>query len=425
MAKAALLKTNQAIINYLKAHTLFPHDTELTVENLRDIKESVEGFVNQIYRIRGSNGHSVVMKQVLNLPISRESTGDDGQPDAHLADWSLDMGRMRNEIAVLIFWNQICPDICPDIYLFDEENGIIVMEDLTDLSLLRYEFTRLHQFPLLGQQLGHFFAHNLFYSSSLNMTDYRHQKLVRFFENPEYSALDRFIFHENAIVSFHRTMPNQTLSLRKALIADPHIQKEILRLEDLFLNHKECLIHTDLHASNIMINSHTTKIIDTEFAGFGPVSQDFGRLTASFVLNYFSWFGETGQNDNDEKRAYQEYLLKMIHDLYTTFANVFKQLCHKHIATNYNLHQFDVSAYLKNHLTDALSFTALNAASRIADRGLCHDLARLPVSERIYPQQLILTFCKTILTQERAIDQIDDFVDDLRQLSSFYPRHFF
>ena len=103
MAKAALLKTNQAIINYLKVHTLFPHDTELTVENLRDIKESVEGFVNQIYRIRGSNGHSVVMKQVLNLPISRESTGDDGQPDAHLADWSLDMGRMRNEIAVLIF----------------------------------------------------------------------------------------------------------------------------------------------------------------------------------------------------------------------------------------------------------------------------------------------------------------------------------
>ncbi|MGL4282705.1 hypothetical protein [Eubacterium aggregans] len=59
-----ILSTNSQVEEYLKDNGIFPQDTVLIVEDLRVIKESVEGFVNTIYRIRGDNGHSAVMKQV-------------------------------------------------------------------------------------------------------------------------------------------------------------------------------------------------------------------------------------------------------------------------------------------------------------------------------------------------------------------------
>ncbi len=237
---------------YLKEKNLYPQATALVVEDLHAIKESVEGYVNQIYRITGP-GRTMVLKKVQQLPVSRCDEVANGTADAHLKDWSLDMGRMRVEISVLIYWNEVYPGICPEIYLFDEPQGIIVMEDLTDLSLLRFDFTRLKKHPLLAQKLGTFMARNLFFSSDLYLTTFRRRELLSFFENPEYSALDPFLFEECVIVSDHRTMPAETWPQRLKVLKNPVAQGEIMRLRKLFLTSKECLIHTDLHASNIMV----------------------------------------------------------------------------------------------------------------------------------------------------------------------------
>lgn len=418
-----ILSTNAQVEAYLKDKGIFPQDTVLIVEDLRAIKESVEGFVNTIYRIRGDNGHSAVMKQVAALPISRAEEQGDGQPDTHLQDWTLDPGRLRNEISVLIFWNSVLPGICPEIYLFDEPRGIIVMEDLSHLSLLRYEFSRMKPFPLLGERLGDFFAHNLFYSSDLHMTRFRRKTMQDFFENPEYTALEPFLFEDCAIVSDHRTMPEATWPLRQSILTDTICQNEIKRLRQLFTTTKECLIHTDLHSSNIMVDEATVKIIDTEFAGFGPIAQDFGRLTASFCLNYLSWLGDDGSYTPAARLAYQESVLDILETMYTRFESTFQSLCQENQADSYILKSLDVEGYLRSHFVDALSYTALNAGSRIADRGLCYDLARLPEEERVYPQQLILILCRTLLTSGGRLGHITELTALLRKLPEQYPRN--
>ena len=416
--------TEDQVAAYLKDKDLYPQDAELVVEDLHAIKESIDGYVNLIYHIYDQNGKSMVLKQIVGEPRSKMDEAAGSKNSKYMHDWSLDIGRLRSEISVLIFWDSVYPGICPKIYLFDEPRGIIVMEDLTDHSLLRYEHCRMKEHPEFPEKIGRFMARNLFYSSDLHLTRYKKQELEKFFENPEYTALDFFLFADCTIVSDNRYMPEATWPLRKAIIENEKIQGMIRQMRHQSLTDKECLIHTDLHASNIMINDQSMKIIDTEFAGFGPIAQDWGRLIASFCLNFFSWYGDHDHTEG-EKAVFRAYLLDAINNMYQCFEEEFRALCSKNRSDSYRLRSLDVDAYLLSHFQDTLLYTALNAASRIGDRGICYDLERLKTPDRIYPEQLVLLMTIELFLNRGAYRKITDLTDYLRGMAGKHPAEAF
>nr|WP_320026789.1 phosphotransferase [uncultured Acetobacterium sp.] len=408
--------TVTGVADYLKEKEIFPADANLTVVDLHAVKESIEGFVNLIYHVYDQSGKSVIMKQMLSMPRFRiEDEKNNTVEDSNRGGWTLDLGRMRSEIATLIFWNSVYPGICPEIYLFDEPGRIIVMEDLMELSLLRFELCRMVKHGHFTNKIGAFFARNLFYSSNLHLTNYKKSEVERFFTNPEYTALVEFLFHENIGVSWERDMIPGTAEKRTALVDNPAIQAEFKRLENKFMEDKECLIHTDLHSSNIMISADDVRIIDGEFAGFGPLAQDFGRLTASLSLNYVSWFGDTDRTA-EEKADFHNYLLTTIEDLYSTFQNEFRQLVDTHREESYSLKTLDVEAYLIDQLQNALSYTGVNIMSRLANRGICYDLLRLPEANRLVPCLLGLDISKELMLNHRNYTTIKEYTQLLKNL---------
>lgn len=414
---------NEATVaEYVKAKGLYPPDAKLTVHDLHDVKESVDGYVNLIFTISDGNGRDMVLKQTMHTPRSRSEGSDQVKnPDA-LADWTLDTSRMRNEIAVLIFWNAIDPGICPAIYHFDEVQGIEVMESLIDHSLLRFDHCRMTMHPEFPAAIGRFFARNLYYASDLHLTHYKKLELEKFFDNPEYTGLDFFLFEDSAIVSDNRLMPEATWPLRQQILEDAELQRVIVQLRHQFLHDKECLIHTDLHASNIMVKGKSTKIIDTEFAGFGPLAQDMGRLLASFVLNFFSWYGDRAPAQAD-KAAFQQYLLDSIEGIYSHFATEFARLAAEGQQDSYRLKRLNVDAFIHEHFVDSLRFLALNAGSRIANRGLCHDFERLEAADRVYPIQLTLVMLRDLLKKTETFTSPKAFTAYLKGLALLYPEN--
>lgn len=409
--------TVAGVANYLKEKNIFPTDANLTVVDLHAVKESIEGFVNLIYHVYDQSGKSVIMKQMLSMPRFRiEDEKNNTVEEADGDGWTLDLGRMRSEIATLIFWNSVYPGISPEIYLFDEPNRIIVMEDLMDLSLLRFELCRMVKHGHFTAKIGAFFARNLFFSSNLHLTNYKKSEVERFFINPEYTALAPFLFRENIGVSWEREMIPGTDEKRALLVDNPQIQAEFKRLENKFLNDKECLIHTDLHSSNIMISFDDVRIIDGEFAGFGPLAQDFGRLTASLTLNYVSWFGDESRT-TAEKNDFQAYLLTTITDLYTTFQDEFRQLVEAHRDESYSLKNLDVDAYLIDQLQNALSYTGVNVLSRLANRGICYDLLRLPEANRLVPSLLGLDISRELMQNQKKYTHIKEYTLLLKNLA--------
>ncbi|PKM58976.1 MAG: methylthioribose kinase [Firmicutes bacterium HGW-Firmicutes-4] len=408
--------TVAGVADYLKEKKIFPAAANLTVVDLHAVKESIEGFVNLIYHVYDQSGKSVIMKQMLSMPRFRiEDEKNNTVEDQTDAGWTLDLGRMRSEIATLIFWNSVYPGISPEIYLFDEPNRIIVMEDLMDLSLLRFELCRMVKHDHFTDKIGAFFARNLFFSSNLHLTNYKKSEVERFFVNPEYTALVPFLFHENIGVSWEREMIPGTAEKRTELVDNPQIKAEFKRLENKFMNDKECLIHTDLHSSNIMISATDVRIIDGEFAGFGPLAQDFGRLTASLTLNYISWFGDETRTAA-EKADFQSYLLNTITELYTTFQKEFRQLVEAHREESYSLKTLAVDAYLIDQLQNALSYTGVNVMSRLANRGICYDFLRLPEANRLVPALLGMDIAKELMLNHRKYTRITDYTQLLKNL---------
>jgi len=411
--------TPEGVAVYLKEKDIFTENVHLTVIDLHAVKESIEGFVNLIYHVYDENGNSVILKQILELPRYRmEDEKNDTvehNEDGEEVDWTMDIGRMRSEIAVLIFWNTVCPGICPEIYHFDEANRIIVMEDLMALSLLRFELSRMVKHPHFPERIGTFFARNLFFSSNLHLTRYKKSEVERFFENPEYDRLSETVFETNIAISMKREMAAGTETIRKKIFKNPKIHAEFEHLRENFLTNKECLIHTDLHSSNIMINQDDVRIIDGEFGGFGPLAQDFGRLTASLTLNYISWFGDE-KKSGPEKADFQLYLCDTIEALYHTFQREFKCLVVAYQEESYSLKNLDVDAYLIKQLQDALSYAGANITSRLSNRGICYDISRLPEGNRTLPSNLGMTVAEELLLNHESYTTIEEYTQFLKHL---------
>ncbi len=79
----------------------------------------------------------------------------------------------------------------------------------------------------------------------------------------------------------------------------------------------------DLHTGSIMLNGNDTRVIDPEFAFFGPMAYDIGAVLQNIVLNYLSHYGHT--SDQQERETYQLYLLDMIREIWNNFARKFEQ----------------------------------------------------------------------------------------------------
>jgi 5-methylthioribose kinase len=88
-----------------------------------------------------------------------------------------------------------------------------------------------------------------------------------------------------------------------------------------FLTVAEALIHGDLHSGSVMVTSGETKVIDPEFAFYGPMGFDVGAVIGNLLLAYFSQTGhESASGERDE---YREWLLALVEKFWTGFSSRF------------------------------------------------------------------------------------------------------
>jgi 5-methylthioribose kinase len=109
--------------------------------------------------------------------------------------------------------------------------------------------------------------------------------------------------------------------LVQAVRADAALKTEIAEMKEAYMTHDEALIHADLHTGSIMLNGNDTRVIDPEFAFFGPMAYDVGAVLQNLILNYLSHYGHTP--NREEREAYQAYLLELVRDIWNEFARKF------------------------------------------------------------------------------------------------------
>ncbi len=80
----------------------------------------------------------------------------------------------------------------------------------------------------------------------------------------------------------------------------------------------EALIHCDYHTSNIFIGEGTMKVIDMEYAFYGPVAFDLGYLFGNLISQYVCADFRTFPTPSD-RESFQNYILNTIADIYTKY----------------------------------------------------------------------------------------------------------
>ena len=75
-----------------------------------------------------------------------------------------------------------------------------------------------------------------------------------------------------------------------------------------FCEQSQALIHGDLHTGSIMVTVSSTKVIDPEFAFYGPIGFDVGALLGNFLLSYFSQDGHA-DHENDRQVLIKNFTL--------------------------------------------------------------------------------------------------------------------
>lgn len=89
------------------------------------------------------------------------------------------------------------------------------------------------------------------------------------------------------------------------LQADDEARLATAELRRKFLSQPEALIHGDLHTGSLMVTQNTTYAIDSEFAFYGPMGFDIGKIIGNFLLGYFAVDGySTTEDPRTEQRQW-------------------------------------------------------------------------------------------------------------------------
>jgi 5-methylthioribose kinase len=102
----------------------------------------------------------------------------------------------------------------------------------------------------------------------------------------------------------------------QTLRSDPVVLERMAELRYRYRNNTQALLHGDLHLGSILADQTSAKVIDLEFATYGPMGFDVGTLTGSLLINWVA------QN----KPAYH---LKMIDDVWEAFTREIRTLWKK------------------------------------------------------------------------------------------------
>lgn len=277
------------------------------------VREVGDGNLNLVFIVDGPEG-SVIVKQA--LPYVR-LVGD---------SWPLPLKRSFFEYNALVRQAARDPGSVPEVYHFDEVQAIVAMEFLSPHVILRKVLIEGGRVEGLAEVLGKFCARTLFRGSDLAMpTPERKADAAMFLGNVELCDIT-----ENLVFSdpyFDAKMNHHTPALDpvvKLLREDIDLKIAAQHMKWAFASNAETMLHGDLHTGSVMVTETETKVIDPEFATYGPIGFDVGMLIANFLHAYLAQPGHAeapGARD-----AFQEWILSVAEGIWSTFEAEFTHL---------------------------------------------------------------------------------------------------
>jgi len=278
------------------------------------VREVGDGNLNLVFIVTGPDG-AVVVKQA--LPYLR-CVGK---------GWPLTLDRAWFEYEALVEEARHARKRVPAVYHFDRKMALLVMEYLTPHVILRKGLIAGKEFPLIARHIGEFMAATLFKTSDFFVPAARKkERMALFCQNTQLCKItEDLVFTDPYRQAPHnRHTTPQLDSLARSFRQDGALKNNAQELKQAFLTHAEAMIHGDLHTGSIMVTEADTRVIDPEFAFYGPMGFDIGAVMGNLLLAWCSQPGHAakpGQRDD-----YRRWILAQTETVWTVFSGRFSSL---------------------------------------------------------------------------------------------------
>ncbi len=356
---------------------VFDSNADLHAEEIGD------GNLNFVYRVfdKTQSERSLVLKQA---PPYIKILGP---------DYPLPSERLAYEWRSLQVYNQFASEIVPTVYYFDSGSAVIAMEDLRGYNLLRDELIagKVNQtIPvLIGRFMG--LVHSQTYFNNLDKVLVN--KYQKDFANTvmqsitaDYVFTFPFIEHET---NFYTDGLDAAVD---QLRTDQQFLKQVDELKSTFLTAQCGLSHGDLHTGSIMVKDDSAKVIDSEFAFYGPVGFDIGLFWANYLLSYFS------HTDNSDVQSQLINAIGITWEIYTTEFQMDDTSHKTHI--------------LQQIFHESIGFTGMEMLRRIIGAAHVKDIESISdLQRKLSIESAILEFGKTLVKERHKFATVDEMME--------------
>jgi 5-methylthioribose kinase len=278
------------------------------------VREVGDGNLNLVFIVEGRDG-SVCVKQA--LPYVRAAG----------PSWPMSPERAFFENSYYIAVAPFVSALIPKIYHYDSELYCTVMERLSPHVILRQGLIAGRRYNNLARDMGEYIARACFFTSDLARPFERKMDGIALFaaNKPLIRITVDLVFADPYFASArNRHTSPQLDELVSTLRRDGPLKIAAARFGQKFLSESQALIHGDLHSGSVMVTENDTRVIDPEFAFYGPIGFDLGAFFGNLLL---SWYSQPGHSTPDNDRvAYQEWILQQAKIFWETFRTCFLTL---------------------------------------------------------------------------------------------------
>ena len=283
MIDYALLTTESDVVDYLAAAGLL---AGLAGDRHQvSVSEVTAGNMNRVFIATGPLG-SLAVKQA---PPFVQVAGP---------GWPIDPARIGAEARAYEVLAGIVPESVPLVLRCDLDQYVLVMEDLSELRVLRDELVdqvlaASHSQPVatidfdnLGRVVGQFVGELSLATSLQKLGTSAHAELVAVSANPELCDLTLDVvldepFREHEHNHWHPSLESRV----RGLYADPDVASSVAELRQTFSEATQALLHGDLHSGSLMIGAaQQVRVFDPEFSFVGPIGLDLGLFWANLEI---------------------------------------------------------------------------------------------------------------------------------------------
>ncbi len=255
-------------------------ETGLLGEGPLVAEEVGDGNLNFVFRVCRENDlrRSLIVKQA---PPYIKVLGP---------DYPLTQQRLAVEARAMAIYHELAPGSVPRTLKFDADAHVILMEDLRGYRILRSALMDGEIEPEVAAAVGTFMGTT--HRATLAETASA-QQLARYrqdFHNPEMQSItSEYVFTK----PFQQDPTNRHTEGLDAIVADVRsdaaLQAEIQHLRRRFNEAQQGVVHGDLHTGSVMVKGRETRVIDGEFAFYGPIAFDVGALLANYLLAWYAY----------------------------------------------------------------------------------------------------------------------------------------